>query len=75
MTFKTSNLWYSVTLSDRIANDSTAHTQTHTFSITFELIDAPAQADLAPEPASLAIWGGLGLMGLISARRRKKIAV
>lgn len=25
-----------------------------------------------PEPASLAIWGGLGITGLIAARRRKK---
>lgn len=26
-----------------------------------------------PEPASLAIWGGISLVGLVAARRRKKI--
>lgn len=26
-----------------------------------------------PEPASLAIWGGLGIAGLVAARRRKKV--
>lgn len=27
-----------------------------------------------PEPASLIIWGGLGIAGLVAARRRKKVA-
>jgi hypothetical protein len=32
------------------------------------------QIAAVPEPASLAIWGGLGLAGLVAARRRKKLA-
>jgi hypothetical protein len=32
------------------------------------------ESETVPEPASLAIWGGLGVAGLIAARRRKKLA-
>lgn len=38
------------------------------------LIVATTAADLAPEPASLAIWGLGGLVGLIAARKRLKAA-
>jgi hypothetical protein len=34
-----------------------------------------AESENVPEPASLAIWGGLGIAGLIAARRRKQLAV
>lgn len=30
-------------------------------------------SETVPEPASLAIWGGLGIAGLVAARRRKKV--
>jgi hypothetical protein len=36
---------------------------------------AIAESEAVPEPASLAIWGGIGLAGLVAARRRKKFAV
>ena len=32
------------------------------------------EAEPTPEPASLAIWGGIGMVGLIAARRRRKLA-
>ncbi len=32
--------------------------------------DSPA----VPEPTSFALWSGLGVMGLIAARRRRKVA-
>lgn len=38
------------------------------------LIVATTAGDLAPEPASLAIWGLGGLVGLIAARKRLKAA-
>jgi hypothetical protein len=31
------------------------------------------ESETVPEPASLAIWGGLGIAGLVAARRRKKV--
>lgn len=32
-----------------------------------------APVEGVPEPASLAIWGGLGIAGLVAARRRRKV--
>lgn len=40
--------------------------------VTFKHIaDAPEENELTPEPASLAIWSTLGVMGLVAARRRR----
>ncbi len=33
-----------------------------------------ATIDAVPEPASLVLWSGLGIMGLIAGRRRKRVA-
>jgi hypothetical protein len=38
-------------------------------NLQYEVISAAP----VPEPAFLAIWGGLGIAGLVAARRRKKV--
>lgn len=40
-----------------------------------ELVEDPdPPSSVTPEPASCILWGGLGLVGLVAARRRKKLA-
>jgi hypothetical protein len=41
-----------------------------TVSTTWSASLTPANASAAPEPTSLAIWGGLAIAGLVAARRR-----
>jgi len=40
----------------------------------FSLDYIKVEATAVPEPTSLALWAGLGIMGLFAARRRKRTA-
>jgi MYXO-CTERM domain-containing protein len=48
--------------------------QSNTGSFNGSSSESSSASATTPEPATLAIWGGLGLVGLVAARRRKKLA-
>jgi hypothetical protein len=56
----------SVAINDISGSGSGTVTATWSASLT------PANASAAPEPTSLAVWGGLGIAGLLVARRQKR---